>query len=126
MICSMSAFSRSPRQRLRPSSSGGTTKLHGRPQLNPRRLLDPTGQQRLARDHQALDLRGALVELHDLRVAHQLLDRVGYSFMKPYPPYTCTASVVTCIPMSAANRLACADASVLRLPRPCSTGDSRT
>src|SRR5215211_4844717 len=32
--------------------------------------------QGLASDHQALDLRGSLVELHDLRVAHQLLDRV--------------------------------------------------
>ena len=38
--------------------------------------LDAPREQRLARDHEALDLRGALVELHDLRVAHQLLDRV--------------------------------------------------
>src|SRR5690242_19403635 len=40
------------------------------------RLLDAPRQQRLARDDQALDLRGALVELHDLRVAHELLDLV--------------------------------------------------
>src|SRR5215210_8964354 len=39
-------------------------------------LLDAARQQGLARDHEALDLRGALVELHDLRVAHQLLDGV--------------------------------------------------
>src|SRR3954465_1449074 len=36
-----------------------------------RRLLDPPRQQRLARDHEALDLRGALVELHDLGVPHE-------------------------------------------------------
>src|SRR3954463_14928592 len=41
-----------------------------------RRLLAPPWQQRLARDHEPLDLRGALVELHDLGVAHELLDRV--------------------------------------------------
>src|SRR4051812_23570669 len=40
------------------------------------RLFDPPRQQRLARDDQPLDLRGALVELHDLGVAHQLLDQV--------------------------------------------------
>src|SRR5262245_41352145 len=39
-------------------------------------LLDVPRQQRLARDHEPLDLRGALVELHDLRVAHELLDGV--------------------------------------------------
>src|SRR5215207_9435074 len=41
-----------------------------------RRLLDLAGKERLPCDHQPLDLRGPLVELHDLRVAHQLLDRV--------------------------------------------------
>src|SRR4051794_1079635 len=41
-----------------------------------RGLLDVPRQQRLASDDEPLDLRGALVELHDLRVAHQLLDRV--------------------------------------------------
>src|SRR5881397_3618031 len=41
-----------------------------------RRLVDAAGHEDLARDHEALDLRRALVELHDLRVAHQLLDRV--------------------------------------------------
>src|SRR4051794_20328977 len=39
-------------------------------------LLDTPREQRLARDHEPLDLRGALVELHDLGVAHQLLDGV--------------------------------------------------
>src|SRR5439155_5584070 len=39
-------------------------------------LVDAARQQRLARDDQPLDLRGALVELHDLRVAHELLDGV--------------------------------------------------
>ena len=32
--------------------------------------------EHVARDHHALDLRGALVDLQQLRVAHQLLDRV--------------------------------------------------
>src|SRR4051794_35935147 len=41
-----------------------------------RGLLDVPRQQRLASDDEPLDLRGALVELHDLRVAHELLDRV--------------------------------------------------
>src|SRR4051812_24713766 len=40
------------------------------------RLLDAPREQRLACDDEALDLRRALVELHDLGVAHQLLDRV--------------------------------------------------
>src|SRR4051794_34936721 len=40
------------------------------------RLLDVPRQEGLARDHEPLDLRRALVELHDLRVAHELLDRV--------------------------------------------------
>ena len=40
------------------------------------RLVDVARQQHLFGDHQALDLAGALVELHDLRVAHQFLDRV--------------------------------------------------
>src|SRR5215207_1756870 len=44
--------------------------------LGGRGLLDAAGQQRLARDHEPLDLRGALVELHDLGVAHELLDGV--------------------------------------------------
>src|SRR5207244_1569384 len=39
-------------------------------------LLDAPRQQRFARDDEALDLRGALVELHDLRVAEELLDGV--------------------------------------------------
>src|SRR3954451_18902911 len=38
--------------------------------------FDASREQRLAGDHEALDLRRALVELHDLRVAHQLLHRV--------------------------------------------------
>src|SRR4051812_8269790 len=43
-----------------------------------RRLLrlDAPRQQHLAGDYQTLDLGRALVELHDLRVAHQLLDGV--------------------------------------------------
>src|SRR5207244_4069396 len=32
--------------------------------------------QQLTRDHEPLDLRGPLVDLEQLRVAHQLLDRV--------------------------------------------------
>src|SRR5215218_7586135 len=40
------------------------------------RGLGAARQQYLAGDHEALDLGRALVELHDLRVAHQLLDRV--------------------------------------------------
>src|SRR4051812_1849870 len=39
-------------------------------------LLGATRQERLAGDHEALNLRRALVELHDLRVAHELLDGV--------------------------------------------------
>src|SRR4051812_8814119 len=39
-------------------------------------LVEPARQQRLARDDEPLDLRRALVELHDLRVAHELLDLV--------------------------------------------------
>src|SRR6476469_6209282 len=39
-------------------------------------LGDAARQQRLAGDDQALDLGRALVQLHDLRVAHQLLDGV--------------------------------------------------
>src|SRR5439155_17684635 len=40
------------------------------------RLLHAARQQRLAGDDEPLDLRRALVELPDLRVAHELLDRV--------------------------------------------------
>src|SRR6188508_1871216 len=35
-----------------------------------------TGQEYFFRDHEPLDLRGPLVDLEQLRVAHQLLDRV--------------------------------------------------
>src|SRR5436305_12159134 len=35
-----------------------------------------TRQEYFFGDHEALDLRGALVDLEELRVAHQLLDRV--------------------------------------------------
>src|SRR5256885_14009861 len=35
-----------------------------------------TGEKYLPSDHQPLDLRSALVDLEQLRVAHQLLDRV--------------------------------------------------
>src|SRR5205814_3528557 len=35
-----------------------------------------TGQKDLSRDHEPLDLRGPLVDLEQLRVAHQLLDGV--------------------------------------------------
>src|SRR6188474_1886545 len=35
-----------------------------------------TRQEDLLRDHEPLDLRGALVDLEQLRVAHELLDRV--------------------------------------------------
>src|SRR6266542_3125547 len=35
-----------------------------------------TREEDLARDHEPLDLRGALVDLEQLRVAHQLLDRI--------------------------------------------------
>src|SRR5579859_484857 len=41
-----------------------------------RRLLDAARKQRFARDHEALDLGGALVQLHDLGVAEELLDGV--------------------------------------------------
>src|SRR6201997_5400350 len=51
-----------------------------------RRLTAPTGravpagpvarEEDLLRDHEPLDLRRALVDLEQLRVAHQLLDRV--------------------------------------------------
>src|SRR4051812_33965748 len=40
------------------------------------RLFHAARHEHLARDHEPLDLRRPLVELHDLRVAHQLLDRV--------------------------------------------------
>src|SRR5688500_10640715 len=39
-------------------------------------LVDLARQQDLPGDHEPLDLGGPLVELHDLGVAHQLLDRV--------------------------------------------------
>src|SRR5215467_6550735 len=35
-----------------------------------------TRQEYLLRDHEPLDLRGALIDLEQLRVAHELLDRV--------------------------------------------------
>src|SRR5690606_16968861 len=54
----------------------GAEELGGRGLLLGLRLLDAPREQRLAGDDQALDLRGALVELHDLRVTHELLDRV--------------------------------------------------
>src|SRR3954466_13380009 len=44
--------------------------------LRRRRRLDAARQERLAGADEALDLRGALVRLHYLRVAHQLLDGV--------------------------------------------------
>src|SRR6185437_11284880 len=39
-------------------------------------LLDTSRQQRFARDDETLDLRGALVQLHDLGIAEQLLHGV--------------------------------------------------
>src|SRR2546421_4516979 len=75
---SSSAISKLPpndesRTEARPSS---TRLLQRRLRRRGLRLLNPARQQNLARDHEPLDLRRALVELHDLRVAHQLLDRV--------------------------------------------------
>src|SRR6185503_17113210 len=40
------------------------------------RLRNVARHEHLARDDQALDLGRALVQLHDLRVTHELLDRV--------------------------------------------------
>src|SRR3954463_12918320 len=40
------------------------------------RLFDPARHEPPRRDDETRDLRRALVELHDLRVPHQLLDRV--------------------------------------------------
>src|SRR5947209_15758110 len=40
------------------------------------RLVAPPRQQGLARDHKPLDLGGPLIQLEDLRVPHELLDRV--------------------------------------------------
>src|SRR2546423_2997579 len=40
------------------------------------RALSFARHEQFARDHEPLDLRGALVDLVQLRVAHQLLDRV--------------------------------------------------
>src|SRR4051794_27447070 len=77
--------------RTSPSSGGGLFAAAGSPQSGTamgrilpgsalRRcgggLLHAPREQRLARDHEALDLRSALVELHDLGVPHQLLDGI--------------------------------------------------
>src|SRR6185312_13910115 len=39
-------------------------------------LLDAAGKERLTRDHEPLDLGGALVQLEDLGVTHQLFARL--------------------------------------------------
>src|SRR5688500_616562 len=41
-----------------------------------RSISSATGQEYFLGDHEPLDLRGSLVDLEQLRVAHQLLDRV--------------------------------------------------
>src|SRR3954462_13354598 len=88
--------------------------LRGEGGGGPGRLRHAAGQQRLAGDDEALDLGGALVELHDLRVAHQLLDRVVLD--EAVAAVDRTASVVTSIAESAAKRLACEETSVFERP----------
>src|ERR1700742_2761248 len=56
---------------------GGRLALRGRGGFRLRGdLLDAPRQQHLFGDDETLDLARPLVELHDLRVAHQFLDRV--------------------------------------------------
>ena len=73
-------------QRARTAARGGCGTARPTVPASTRKQLRASGrssrlrrrarQEDLARDHEALDLRGALVDLEQLRVAHQLLDRV--------------------------------------------------
>src|SRR6476659_1126442 len=58
-----------------PGTEATAEKALGRDWLG-RGLLGAPGKECFPGDHEALDLRGALVELHDLGVAEELLDRV--------------------------------------------------
>src|SRR5881409_230412 len=80
-------------------------------------LASPTRRrslEHLARDDQLLDLRRALVDLRDLRVAEVALD-LGLAD-EAEPPWTCTASVATFIAVSAAKSLAIAASFVYGWP----------
>src|SRR5205085_4137283 len=55
---------------------GGATARPEDARLSPIRTASVARHEQLPSDHEPLDLRGALVDLEPLGVAHQLLDRV--------------------------------------------------
>src|SRR6185312_7243523 len=75
--------------------------------------VDAAWQQRLACDNQPSDLGVALVQLHDLGVAHQLLHRVLLD--ETVAAVQLDRVVATVIAVSAASRIR-EEASVLRVP----------
>src|SRR5215213_3151867 len=67
-----------------PARASASASARPRPLLPPvtsatrpeRSISIATGQEYFLGDHEPLDLRGALVDLEELRVAHELLDRI--------------------------------------------------
>jgi hypothetical protein len=70
--------------------------------------------EQLPRDHQPLDLAGALADGAQLRVAIKLLDRIV--FREPVAAVTCTASFATRTATSDAYNFAMADSLFTLLP----------
>ena len=86
-------------------------------------LLDATRKQRLAGDHEPLDLGGALVQLQDLGVPHQLLDRVLLDEAVAAIHLDGVGGDLHRGVRGLERRLACEDSSVLRLPWSSSTAE---